>query len=131
MMYARRSVALAHSQYHETDLAARIESATPHALVALLYDQLIETIDVMLAMLAQGKAIGQDRHSQRAQSILVGLQTSLDFQTGGSVAEALEGVYQAMSAQLASAIAMKDAARLRELRTGAEDIASSWKKIAS
>jgi flagellar secretion chaperone FliS len=131
MIYARRGLALAQNQYQETDLVARVESASPHALVALMYDQLIDALDVMAAMLVQGRTIGQDRHSQRAQTILLALQTSLDFEKGGGVAHALGDVYRAMSAQLQRAILASDAAILGELRDGIKNIADSWNKIVA
>jgi flagellar secretion chaperone FliS len=127
MMYGR--VGHAQAQYLETDLVSRIEGASSHALVTLLYEQLVEAIEVMVARLSRGGMLGRDRQSQRAQSILVALQASLDFSKGGAVAKSLGAVYQSMTNELGRAISEQDAARLNQLRGGVMSIADAWRKI--
>jgi flagellar secretion chaperone FliS len=131
MNYARRGQLIAQNSYHETDLVARIEGASPHALVTLLYEQLLEALDVMAAMLAQGKSLGQSRHSARAQSIVVALQVSLDFARGGAVAESLGRVYRGMATELSKVIVNGDPDRLSQLRHGILSIANAWQKVGT
>jgi flagellar secretion chaperone FliS len=120
MMLSQRGFLQARNQYRHTDLAARIDSATPHALVALMYERLIETFAVL-----QGS-----NQSQRATAILIALQASLDMEKGGALAANLAQIYQAMSARLSRAIVEQDAPLLDELTSGLSAISDAWNQLA-
>jgi flagellar secretion chaperone FliS len=131
MIYApRMSPAKAQGHYLDTDLASRIECASPHALITLLYDQLEEALSVIAIRLAKGGAVGQDPHSRRAQSILIALQAGLDLDKGGDVAQALSGIYRAMTVELTRVVGERDGARLDCLRDGVSQVANAWRAIA-
>jgi flagellar secretion chaperone FliS len=125
------ATALARTQsYRALELASRLEGASPHKLVSILYEELQRSLAVMEAAIGQGKTLSQERHSQRARSILVALIASLDFERGGSVASTLNGVYKVMMVRLDSAIHYNDVSKLADLREGVEYIATSWNKLA-
>jgi flagellar secretion chaperone FliS len=129
MIYRRKGAVYALGQYRETEIATKTENASPHELVSLLYDSLLEALAVMVAMLSQGQIVGQDQHSQRARSILVALKANLDHSSGGQVSAALSEVYQASLGELSKAISAQDADKLRSLREGLLGVANSWKQI--
>lgn len=128
-MYGRPNLLRARNQYKSLELASRVEGASPHALVAILYEELLRAIDVLGAALRQGKDIAREPSAARARSILTALSASLDFDKGGSVAQTLGGVYRAMARQLAEAIAGGDAMKLGEVRDGVATISDSWRKL--
>jgi flagellar secretion chaperone FliS len=128
-VYGRPNLLRAQSQYKSLELASRVEGASPHALVGILYDELLRSLDVLGAALRQGREIAREPSAARARSILMALSASLDFDQGGSVAQTLGGVYRAMTRQLLEVIADGDATKLIELRDGVETIAQSWKRL--
>lgn len=129
-MYGRANLAQARNHYKSLELASRVEAASPHALVTILYDELMRSLDVLGAALRQGRALGSEPHAHRARAILTALAASLDFDQGGNVATILGQVYRAMTRQLAEILASGDAAKLSELRTGVGAIADSWRQVA-
>ena len=101
----------------------------PQHSLAILYEELLRSLDVMAAAFTRGKDIAHEASSERARSILVALEGSLDFDRGAGVAGVLAGVYRAMQVQLRKSIAENDAEMLSELRNGVVEIADSWNKI--
>jgi flagellar secretion chaperone FliS len=123
------NLAKARNHYQSLDLASRVEGLSPHGLVALLYVELLHSLDVMAAALRHGRALSSEVHAVRAQSILLALSGSLDFERGGAVTLALNTVYRAMSRQLRAVISEGDTDKLAELRIGVDTIASSWNQL--
>jgi flagellar secretion chaperone FliS len=128
-VYGRPNLLRAQSQYKSLELASRVEGASPHALVGILYDELLRSLDVLGAALRQGREIAREPSAARARSILMALSASLDFDQGGGVAQTLAGVYRAMTLTLSEAITSGDAAKLSALRDGVETISESWKRL--
>jgi flagellar secretion chaperone FliS len=128
-VYGRPNLLRAQSQYKSLELASRVEGASPHALVAILYEELLRSLDVLGAALRQGRDLSREPSAARARSILTALVASLDFDQGGGVAQMLAGVYRAMTRQLSEAIAQGDAAKLSELRDGVATIKESWARL--
>ena len=128
-MYGRSNLLRARNQYKSLELASRVEGASPHALVAILYDELLRSLDVLGAALRQGNDIAREPSAARARSILTALLASLDFDQGGGVADTLGGVYRAMARQLSEAVADGDSAKLSEVRDGVATISESWRRL--
>ncbi|MGB5075901.1 MAG: flagellar protein FliS [Sphingorhabdus sp.] len=121
----------AHNQYQSLALTSRLEATSPHGLVAVLYEELLRSLDVMAVAITRGKDLAHEVHSGRARTILIALEGSLDFERGAQVAQVLSGVYRAMQAQLRKVIAENSSEMLDELRSGVSEIATSWNQIAA
>jgi len=106
-VYPRPNPLRARNRYQVLDLSSRMEGASPHRLVAILYDS----------------------QMARAKSILAALEAGLDFDRGGELATTLCGVYRAMQRQLA--IAGQDVEKLAEVRAGVANIAQSWRALVA
>lgn len=128
-MYGRPNLLRARTQYQSLDLVSRVEGASPHALVTILYDELLRALDVLGAAQRQGKTLSREPSAARARAILTALLTGLDFDRGGSVAQSLGGIYRAMTRQLSEAIADGDSTKLSTLRSGVADITESWRQL--
>ena len=106
-----------------------MEGASPHRLVAILYEELENALDTAIRATEGGLDIAAHTQMARARSILAALEAGLDFDRGGALATTLCGVYRAMQRQLAAAA--RDAEKLREVRTGVADIARSWRALTA
>ena len=117
------------SRYHQIDLATRIDGATPHALVTMLYGELGIALDVMARAAAVhdgGRCVQQH---ERATSILHMLGTSLDRARGGDLAHSLAGIYRQMQRRLAAGRS-GDVNAIGEVRAGVASLSDAWATLA-
>ncbi|HET8750880.1 MAG TPA: flagellar export chaperone FliS [Sphingomicrobium sp.] len=121
----------AHRQYQALSIASRIESASPHELVTILYEELLRALEVTRAALAQGRSDAARSARERSASILVALDASLDLERGGEPARSLAQIYCSMQKELTRAVQDSDAARLEALRQGVADLHSAWVQIGT
>lgn len=122
-MYARQK------HYQAVSLASRIEAASSHQLVTILYEELIRALDVCCTAMSQQKPEALRSAHSRAVSILLSLQGSLDVERGGALAANLSGIYQSMSAQLSKAVSSADTAKMAPLRQGVAELLGAWSSI--
>lgn len=115
--------------YHTLAIASRIEAAGPHELVTILYQELLSSLDVTRAALVQGKPDACRSGQNRASSILVALEASLDFGKGGELAESLAAIYRSMRRELSASVRQGQPDRLATLRSGAADLLGAWARI--
>ncbi len=130
-MFQPANYANAKNHYVSLELASRLEGANAHGLVTILYDELLRSLDVMVATLRRSGNLSQQRHTDRARSILIALSASLDLENGGDVGQSLNRIYQAMIHQLAIAIKNDDNEKIQDIRNGIQSIATSWQNIIS
>jgi flagellar protein FliS len=121
----------AQKQYQTLSVASRIEAASPHELVQILYEELLRALDVTLSASHQRKLDVVRSSRERASSILLALEASLDFESGGEVARSLSAIYRSMQKEIAGAVQAQDPARLKEVRRGAADLLGAWIEIGA
>jgi flagellar protein FliS len=111
------------------DLTSRIEAASPHGLVVVMFDELLKALDAMAAA-ARIKDFGQRGTKQaRALSILHGLEGSLDFETGGEIAESLATIYAQARFLIIDAGRSNDIEQILRAREMLSQIASAWETL--
>lgn len=69
MMQPRTHPAIASQHYRMLELKSRVESASPHGLVGLLYEELIRSLDLALFAARKGQALIGNTHLVKAGSI--------------------------------------------------------------
>jgi len=106
-----------------------MEGASPHRLVAILYEELQNALDSAIRARENGQDVAANSQMARAKSILAALEAGLDFDRGGDLATTLCGVYRAMQRQLATA--GQDVEKLAEVRAGVANIAQSWRALVT
>ncbi len=84
--------ARAAAQYRDLDLGARVAAASPHQLVAMLFDGLRVALDGAARAVGTGHAHLRIRAVTKALAILDALEASLDF-GAGAVARTLATLY--------------------------------------
>lgn len=128
-MYGRSNPAYARDQYQAIELSSRLASADPHGLVMILYDELLQSLDIMRAIMQQQRPLTGEHHAKRAQSIVMSLIGSLDFERGGPLAQTLGTVYRSLANELQRVVKSNDPTGLAQIRAGVEAIASSWRQL--
>ena len=116
-------------QYLALELNSRLEAASPHKLVSILYEELMRALEVAVRTLATGRPIVAHPQVHRAQSILMALEASLDFKAGGTLSESLAAVYRSMRKELSQAARAGDPGKLSALQNGVESVANAWAAV--
>lgn len=117
--------------YESVSYEVTVEFADQHALVALLFRALMQSLsDAERHLLekqyhAKGVALG------KAQGILLGLRNTLDFDKGGELAVDLDAIYDYCMRQLMRAHASNDVDKLHEARDLLGGLESAWNLIPS
>ncbi|MGE5723138.1 MAG: flagellar export chaperone FliS [Sphingomonadales bacterium] len=119
----------ARSHYQAVDLSSRIEGASPHGLVAILFDELLKSLEAMVAA-CKRKDFGQRGARQaKALAILHGLEISLDVERGGDIAVSLASIYREARRMIIAAARDNDPELLAQTHDMVSDIASAWEAI--
>lgn len=118
----------ASAQYGQIDLNARIAGASPHGLVTILFEELLKF------MTLGQRATRPERRSEalaRALTILQSLDSTLDFEAGGTIAASLSSVYGEARRLVIKSLRESDPAPLDQAMEMIGEIAQSWRTIAA
>lgn len=130
MSYASRLARDPAETYRQVDLASRVGGASPHALVGLLYDDLLRALRLGALAVEQGDFAGKSARLTKALALLFALEAGLDFEQGGAVAETLSRFYRGARETIMQASVDNDVALLRDVTANVAEIAASWRAIA-
>ncbi|SNS43016.1 flagellar protein FliS [Sphingomonas laterariae] len=126
---ARARYAPAGARYHAVDVATRIEGASPHRLVAILYEELLTRMSGLKAAMGNGDGARRADNQTRVLAIIAALDAGLDHDKGGDVAPLLAKIYAEASRLVSLAVRDNDAAPLDDARGIIADIATAWDQI--
>lgn len=129
-MFVQRGKFTASARYQSVDIASRIEGATPHQLVQLMYEELLKSIDAMAVAAKRGDYIQRGQHLSRALNVLTGLETSLDFDKGGEIATGLAAIYRETRRLVIEGGRESDPIMIVKARDLIHEISTAWDAIA-
>ncbi len=116
--------------YGGIDLRGRVETATPHGLVQLLFDELLATMRQAELCIRNKDRTRKSERVTRALTILHGLEANLDHARGGDLAGHLSSVYRQARADITAASRLEDADRAKSASLLIAEIAGAWRAIA-
>jgi flagellar secretion chaperone FliS len=123
--YARGAV----RQYSAIHAGSQIEGATPHQLIKILFDELLNSIDAAALAEKQGyRATASDKQT-RALTILHALETSLDFKRGGEIAVGLSQIYREARRRILTGSQMRSPEKIADAGTIIREISDAWTAI--
>jgi len=118
------------TSYRNLDLETSVQGATPHKLVALLYDGAIGAILRARAALHGGDVAGKGKAISHAIRIVdEGLKASLDPRAG-ELAVNLRDLYDYMARRLLAANLHNDEQALQEVATLLSQLRAGWAGIS-
>lgn len=129
MFVARGQFNAARARYQQVDVVSRVEGADPHALVAILYEELLKALDAMAAAAARRDFGQRGERQARALRLLSGLEMSLDFEQGGELAVDLARVYREGRRLVIAAGRENDTAKIAQAREMIGGVAEAWAQI--
>ena len=118
---------IAARHYARIDRASRVEGASPHGLVLILFEELQRCLS------RGGDPSARTEHRDdaisRAHAILTALELSLDFGRGGETAVTLARVYRATRGALMNARHRNDPEWCNQASTHMAPIVDAWRDI--
>jgi len=117
--------------YRNADRNAVVESNDPRELVAVLFDELIKSMRTFADSLEAGKDAteSRNRHFSRALTIIYNLQSSLNFEQGGEIAENLFRLYEYARQQLLESSRSRQTAGTLAAIAALENIREAWDQV--
>ncbi len=121
-----------HAQmYSQVGVETGVQGASPHKLVAMLFDGYFESLMRARAAMAAGQTEQKGHEIGRAVRIVEeGLKASLDLHAGGALAADLSDLYAYVTLRLTHANLKNDAAALDECRALLQPLHDAWQSIA-
>jgi flagellar protein FliS len=81
----------------------------PIQQIVMLYDGAVKFLRLAASDIESGDMVKKGEHTNRALDIISYLQSILDFESGGDVAQALDNLYTSLNIQILKASASLDA----------------------
>ncbi len=111
--------------YQETSVTTQSKGR----LVVMLYEGAIKFMKLAIKELEAEDYEAKGRYIQKARDIINELNTVLDMEAGGEIAENLRKLYLFMDKNLSEANTKKDTARIQEIIVLAEELNQGWKAV--
>jgi flagellar protein FliS len=109
-----------------------VQTASPHELVSLLFDALLQSLARARGALEAGDVATKGAAIGKAVRILEeGLKAGLNMEQGGELAQNLHGMYGYCVSRLTHANLHNDMAALTEVVELIKPVAESWQSIRS
>ena len=100
-------------------------------IIVMLYDGAVKFLKQAIQNLEAKDYVAKGRNIAKAQDIILELNTVLDMQAGGEVAQNLRSLYNFMNKQLTQANTKSDARMIREVISLLEELNQSWRAITA
>lgn len=122
------TVSVARSRYKQMDAAAAPEIESPYKVVLVTLTELDKSLAVLVNAKANDRRLPDD-HINRCFTAIYILQSSLDFEKGGDLANSLFQVYEYCRVQVLNAFRNDETADLSQAQAAIEGIRSAWVTI--
>lgn len=117
------------SQYQSIGIQSKVNSSTPHSLVAMLLDGLLEKLAKASGAIQRGDTSVQGSSISSAIRIVDALRASLDHEKGGELAGNLGAMYDYMEKRLAEANMKSNVKIIEEVSSLINEIKFGWDAI--
>lgn len=118
----------ARSQYRRAEEGTVPELTDPHQIVSVTLRELHKSLAVLVAAQTEGQRYAAAHVTKGLTAIYV-LQSSLDFEKGGEIADNLFRVYEFVRLQLIAAFQRDKGAQLGASHTYIGEILSAWQSM--
>ena len=118
--------------YRQVGVQSGLESASPHRLIQMLFDGLLQNLNTAIGALQRGDIELKGQQNGRAERILdEGLKGGLNREQGGELATNLGALYDYCVQRLTVANLRNDAAAVEEVVALMSPVAKSWQEIGA
>ncbi len=124
MSYGKKRAGVA--EYGKVATESEVAYASPHRLVQMLMEGALDKVATAKGCIERRDLEGKSRQITWAMSIINGLRSSLDMESGGAIAVNLDDLYAYMVRRLIDASAQNDADALSEVIDLMLEIKGAW-----
>jgi flagellar protein FliS len=124
MSYGKKPGGIA--KYGKVAAESEVAYASPHRLVQMLMEGALEKVATAKGCIDRNDLEGKSRQVSWAMSIVNGLRSSLDLESGGAIAANLDSLYEYVLRRLIDASAQNDAQPLIEVTDLLLEVKSAW-----
>lgn len=118
------------STYRQVGIQSSLQGASPHALIAMLFDGALSSLAEARGAMERGQVEDKGRHIGRAVRIIdEGLLGSLNQAQGGEVAQNLAALYSYCSGRLTLANLHNDTQLVDEVVGLISEVAEGWRNM--
>jgi flagellar protein FliS len=103
------------NQYKTVDLRSAVASASPHQLIAMLYDGALTALATAKGCIERKDIENRSKNLNKANSIVLGLRDFLNLEEGGEMAESLDALYEYMTRAIMQANLDQDPQKVQEV----------------
>lgn len=115
--------------YKATNIDSIVFEATPHKLIDMLFKGAKDALVQAVGAIERNDFDAKSKKISKAIEIILNLQTYLDKEKGGDVADNLNELYTYMSTTLIDANRLNDTAKLQEVIGLLETVADGWSSM--
>jgi flagellar secretion chaperone FliS len=112
-------------------LQTQVQSRSPLELVVMLYDGAIQQAEAAREALIAGNIPARKAAISKMMAIISQLQSTLDMERGGDIAQNLDGIYSWALTRLLDAVVERDATPVEQVRRVFESLREAWQTIAA
>lgn len=123
-MYAKPKAIASYGKIANTE-------SNPLKQIVMLYDGAIKFLNLTAADIEKSDFVAKAEHSQRALDIINYLQSILDFEKGGSVAQSLDNLYRSITVLVLRASAELDVSLMRRAADLLAPVRDAWETNAN
>ena len=124
-----RAYAKAMESYGAVQVVTGVNTSNNVQLIQMLFDGLDDSLASARGHIQNRSIEDKSRALARASRIVIGLQSVLDFQRGGELAQNLNDLYNYVTARLFHINAHNDLEALDEVQGLMRDIADAWRAL--
>lgn len=117
--------------YRSVGVSSGVEYADSVQLVQMLFDGLLAALADAEGHMQRNAIAEKGESINRASKILIGLQSTLDFEKGGELARNLSDLYDYAMRRILKANLRNDVAAIQEVRELLGEITSAWELLPS
>lgn len=117
------------ARYRDIDVAARVEGATQHGLVAIMFEEILKGLGTMQAAETANDLARRNAAQARVVSLLHGLESALDYARGGEIAQNLGRIYREARRLLGPSPGIDRQGALTQVRDMIGTVAGAWEAI--
>ncbi len=115
-----------YASYQQIDLDAQAAAANPHQLVVMLINGLLDEIERIRGHMSAGRLAEKGASINKCMNILIGLDSALDEENGGEIAESLHQLYEFCQLELYQASVHNSNERLTNVERVMTNIREGW-----
>ena len=115
--------------YKMTKTGTAVDDASPHQLIAMLFDGALERVASAMGAMKRKEPALVGESLSKAISIVDHLQLAIDHEIGGEMAHNLSALYDYITRRMLEANVVSDVSLLQEVSTLLAEVRLAWDQV--